>query len=338
VTAEDRSERVSRKPCGRTTVTVVIPVHNGATTIVRALAPLKAAVEHLHEIIVVDDGSTDGSAEAAAALGVRVERLPVHSGAAAARNRGVQCASGDVIFFLDADIVAPVSTIARAAVLLDENPEYDAAFGSYDDDPDVRTTLSRFRNLLHYYMHQTGNREASTFWTGCGVIRKAAFESVGGFEDRWRGVEDIELGYRLRASGRRILLDPTLQVKHLKRWNLRSMVWTDLRYRAFKWSRLLLAQRKLPDDLNVRAGQRVSVALSMLAAAALPLSLLDVRWLAAIVGAAAAVVSLNREFYALLLRRGGLTFALACVPLHIVYFNCAGLGFALAALDRRISR
>lgn len=338
MTTDDRSECAPRQPRGGTTVSVVIPVHNGATEIVRALAPLKAAGDRVHEIIVVDDGSTDKSAEAAAALGVRVERLPAHSGAAAARNLGVRCASGDVIFFLDADVVAPASTIARAAVLLDEHPEYDAAFGSYDDDPDVRTTLSRFRNLLHHYMHQTGNREASTFWTGCGVMRKAAFESVGGFDDRWSGIEDIELGHRLRASGRRIFLDPTLQVKHLKRWTLRSMVWTDLRYRAFKWSRLLLAQGKLPEDLNVSTGQRMSVALSVLAVAMLPLSILDARWLAATVGAAAAVVSLNREFYALLLRRGGPTFALACIPLHILYFNCAGLGFSLAALERRTLR
>jgi len=325
-------------PRGRTTISVVIPVRDNATDLARALAPLKATHDHLHEIIVVDDASTDGSAEVAAALGVRVERLSLHSGAPAARNHGVRCASGDVIFFLDADVVAPASTIVRAAALLDESPEYDAAFGSYDDDPDVRTTLSRFRNLLHHYTHQTGNREASTFWTGCGVIRKAAFESVGGFDDRWRGIEDIELGHRLRASGRRILLDPTLQVKHLKRWTLSSMMWTDLRYRAFKWSQLLLAQGKLPEDLNVRTGQRASVALSMLAATMLPLSLMDARWLIAIVGAAAAVVSVNREFYALLTRRGGLTFALACIPLHIVYFVCAGLGFSLAALERRIPR
>jgi glycosyltransferase involved in cell wall biosynthesis len=315
-----------------------MPVHNNAREIARALAAAQAARAHLKEIIVVDDASTDGSAEVAEHFGVRVERLPEHSGAPAARNHGVRCASGDVIFFLDADIVAPESAIARAAVLLDEHPEYDAAFGSYDDDPDVPTTLSRFRNLLHHYTHQTGNREATTFWTGCGLVRKTAFESVGGFDDAWRGVEDIEFGHRLRVSGHRILLDPTLQVKHLKRWTFSSMVWTDLRYRAFLWSRLLLAQEALPDDLNVRTAQRVSVALSLLVIALLPLLLLDARWLWAIAAGAAAIVAINRDFHALLMRRGGLGFALACIPLHIVYFVCAGLGFALALLERRILR
>jgi GT2 family glycosyltransferase len=315
-----------------------MPVHNNGREIARALAPLRAVRSSLKEIIVVDDGSTDGSADVAARFGVRVERLPAQSGAPQARNHGVRCASGDIIFFLDADIVAPETTIARAAALLDEHPEYDAAFGSYDDDPDVNTTLSRFRNLLHHYTHQTGNREASTFWTGCGLVRKAAFEAVGGFDDAWRGLEDIELGHRLRVAGHRILLDPTLQVKHLKRWTLTSMVWTDLRYRAFKWSRLILSQGALPDDLNVRPAQRVSVALSVLAIGLLPLGAIDLSWLVAVAVAAAAVVALNRDFYALLARKGGLAFAVACIPLHIVYFVCAGLGFVLALLERRVLR
>jgi len=315
-----------------------MPVHDNAREIARALAPLQAARSRLKEIIVVDDGSTDGSADAAERFGVHVERLTEQSGAPAARNHGVRCATGDVIFFLDADVVAPESTIERAVALLDEHPEYDAAFGSYDDDPDVKTTLSRFRNLLHHYTHQTGNREASTFWTGCGLVRKTAFDAVGGFDDAWRGLEDIELGHRLRIAGHRILLDPTLQVKHLKRWTLASMVWTDLRYRAFKWSRLLLSQGALPDDLNVRPAQRVSVGLSMLAVALFPLVAVDLRWLAAIAAAAASLVALNRDFYALLARRGGLAFAVACIPLHIVYFVCAGVGFTLALLERRALR
>ena len=315
-----------------------MPVHNDAREIARALTALQKGRAYVQEVIVVDDGSTDGSADVATGLGFRVERLPGHCGAPAARNRGAQCASSDVLFFLDADVIAPPETLARAASLLDEHPEYDAAFGSYDDDPDVPTTVSRFRNLLHHYTHQTGNREATTFWTGCGLVRKSAFDSVGGFDDAWRGLEDIELGHRLRARGHRILLEPTLQVKHLKQWTLASMAWTDLRYRALKWSRLILTQGALPDDLNVRTGQRVSVILSMLVAAMLPLVLLDCRWLAAIAAAAASIVAVNRDFYSLLLRRGGVLFALLSIPLHIVYFVCAGLGFAFALVERRIVR
>jgi GT2 family glycosyltransferase len=326
------------RPLGGATVSVVMPVHNNAHEIARALAALALGRSGFKEIIVVDDGSTDGSADVAAGFGVRVERMSGHAGAPEARNHGARCATGDVLFFLDADVVAPPDTLARGATLLDDHPEYDAAFGSYDDDPDVRTTVSRFRNLLHHYTHQTGNRDSETFWTGCGLVRKTAYEAVGGLDDTWRGVEDIEFGHRLRARGSRILLDPTLQVKHLKRWTLSSMVWTDLRYRALKWGRLILARGRLPDDLNIRPAQRVSVVLSMLVLGMLPLLLVDLRWLAGVVASAGAIVALNREFYVLLVRRGGVAFALACIPLHIVYFVCAGLGFALAFVEHRFLR
>jgi len=326
------------RPREHATLSVVIPVHNNAQEIPRALAAVEVGRARVEEVIVVDDGSSDGSAEVAEKFGVRVERLGGHRGAPVARNHGAACATGSVLFFLDADVVAPPSTFARAATLLDETPQYDAAFGSYDDAPDAAATVSRFRNLLHHYTHQIGSQEASTFWTGCGLVRKAVFDAVGGFDDAWRGVEDIEFGNRLRARGSRILLDPTLQVKHLKRWTLASMVWTDLRYRAFKWARLLLANGGLPNDLNLRTAQRVSVVLSMLAVAMLPLLLIDLRWLAAVLTSVGAVVALNRKFYALLGRRGGVAFALACVPLHIVYFVCAGLGFALAFLENRVLR
>jgi hypothetical protein len=116
------------------------------------------------------------------------------------------------------------------------------------------------------------------------------------------------------------------------------MVKTDFGQRAIKWSRLLLAHRELPYDLNVRKGQRFSVAASMLAASICPLVLADARWILAIATALTLLVWVNREFYALLVRRGGFAFALACVPLHVVYFVCAGLGFLVALSERARSR
>ena len=121
--------------------------------------------------------------------------------------------------------------------------------------------ISQYRNLLHHFVHQNGNREASTFWAGCGAIRRSVFEKIGGFDEkRFRrpSIEDIELGYRLRQSGYRILLDKRLQGTHLKGWNLYSLIRTDISCRAMPWSRLILETKKLPDDLNLKLGQRVS--------------------------------------------------------------------------------
>src|SRR5262249_39714878 len=134
--------------------------------------------------------------------------------------------------------------------------------------------VSQYRNLLHHYVHQHGCTTASTFWGACGAIRRSVFLEVGGFdEERFpRCIEDIELGYRLRAAGHRIRLDKRLQCTHLKKWTLRSMIRTDVMCRAVPWTRLILETRSAPDDLNVKGLQRVSVGLTGLATLSLLLA------------------------------------------------------------------
>src|SRR5207244_833451 len=80
-----------------------------------------------------------------------------------------------------------------------------------------------------------GQLDASTFWAGCGAIRRSVFEEIGGFQaERFRrpSIEDIDLGYRLCGAGHRIRLDPGLQGTHLKRWTLGSIVRPDVACRA----------------------------------------------------------------------------------------------------------
>jgi GT2 family glycosyltransferase len=290
------------------------------------------------ELVVVDDASTDGSADIARAAGARVVRLGGNSGPAAARNAGVRETSGEVLLFVDADVVIASDVIARVRATFAARPEIAALFGSYDDRPRVGGIVSPYRNLLHHYVHQTGAAEAFTFWAGCGAVRRAAFEGVGGFDERaWRrSIEDIELGYRLRAAGHRILLDPTLQCTHLKHWTLRSMLRTDLTMRAIPWTRLILETPTAGSDLNLTAAQRISVALVGAGLAACVLALVWPVLLVPGVVALAAVVVLNRAFYAYLAERRGLGFALASIPLHLLYFVCSGVGFAWGNLTHAL--
>jgi hypothetical protein len=129
-----------------------------------------------------------------------------------------------------------------------------------------------------------------------------------------------------------------MQAKHTKRWTLMSMLKTDFRVRAVLWSRLILAHGSAPDALNVRAGQRVSVALTALLLTSLAASVAHPVWLATATAAWAAIVWLNRDFYALLGRRAGTAVALAGLPLHVLYFATAGLGFAYACGERAFGR
>ncbi len=322
-------------------VSVVVPVRNDAARLAVCLDALRASTLASREVIVVDDASTDESARVAEQMGAEVVRLPVRSGPAAARNRGAALARGRYLVFVDADVRVHAETLARAAAVLDEDPTIDALFGSYDASPSAPGAVSQYKNLLHHYVHQTGRAQAGTFWAGCGAIRREAFLAVGGFAASAYprpSIEDIELGVRLTRAGRRVALRPEIQATHLKAWTLRSLLVSDVADRAIPWTRLVLADGHLPDDLNLRAGQRVSALLAYVLAGSM---LAAVRWPAALAVAAAALAGiglLNRGLYAFFARRRGARFLLLAVPMHVFYYLYSAVGFGLGLVLHLASR
>jgi glycosyltransferase involved in cell wall biosynthesis len=315
-------------------ISAIVPAHDSAAFIGECLDALHASSSPIGEIVVVDDGSTDDTAAVATAAGARVLRQPANRGPAVARNAGAAAASGDVLFFVDADVVVARDAAARITRLLDAHPDVAAVFGSYDARPRAPGLVSQYRNLLHHWVHQQASPDAFTFWAGCGAVRRSVFEAIGGFDGdaAWCFIEDIELGHRLRRAGHRIVLDKDLQGTHLKRWTLGGVLWTDVLYRAAPWTRLIRRGGAAPHDLNLARGQRWSVALVGLAGVCLALALVSPPLAAIAAAALAAVVVLNRRFYAFLRRQRGGVFAAACVPLHVLYFACCGAGFAYGCL------
>jgi len=304
-------------------LSVIIPVYNAARELHECLLALLNSSPSGVEIMVVDDGSTDGTPVVAREMGVRVLQLEKNSGPAAARNHGARYANGEILFFVDADVVAAPGLVSRVYPIFQERPEIAAVFGSYDASPRARGLVSQFRNLLHHYVHQEGNPDAATFWAGCGAIRRSVFESVGGFDEKKfprPSIEDIELGYRLRQAGHRILLDKAVQGTHLKKWTLWSVVRTDIQRRAVPWARLMLESKLAPDDLNIKTAQRISGVLVLLTCILCVLGIVWVEslWLASLTFLT--VVFLNRDLYGFFLRQRGALFAAACVPLHFLYF------------------
>ena len=241
-------------------VSIIVPARNAAVDLEDCLRHLQASQGCTFEIIVVDDASTDATVEVAEAMGARVISLAEQCGPAVARNRGVLIAAGDIVVFIDADVFVNPSTVSQLVNSLHDS-KYDAVIGSYDASPIKTNLISQYKNLLHHHTHQIGNHEASTFWSGCGAVRRERFLESGGYcEDYQRPcMEDIELGTRLRKSGARILLNPKIQATHAKRWTLTSLVKTDFFDRALPWTRLILRQHSMPNDLNVRVSQRLSV-------------------------------------------------------------------------------
>jgi glycosyltransferase involved in cell wall biosynthesis len=247
-------------------ISVVIPTYNGGKELASVLQSLSLSTYPAFECIVVDDCSTDGSVRVAVDHGCAVVRLQKRVGPAAARNRGASLATGDILLFLDADVCVHSDTLDRIACAFRTDPSIAALIGSYDDDPQATDFLSQYRNLMHHYVHQSGLESASTFWSGCGAIRRSVFHGISGFDESYSrpAIEDIELGYRLLQSGKKVLLDHDLTVKHLKHWTFWGLVRTDICDRGIPWTELILRDRHMPNDLNLQLSQRVSVALAFL--------------------------------------------------------------------------
>jgi len=299
------------------------------------------------EYIVVDDASTDDSRRTALRHGATVIPSTPRRGPAYARNLGARAARGDVILFLDADVRPAVDTLQRVRAAFAADDGLDAVIGSYDDAPSSPGFVSQYKNLMHCFVHQNANRTASTFWSGCGAIRRQVFLELGGFDESYDhpAIEDIELGYRLVAARGKITLDPGITVKHLKRWTLWGMVRCDIFDRGVPWTELIWRDRLMPNDLNLRTSQRVSVGLvcALLAVSgpagwkalqqtslpteeALLLGLLGL-WSLGI----ASIVALNVRFFRFLAQRRGAGFAVSAVPMQIAFYIYSGFAFAIGS-------
>jgi glycosyltransferase involved in cell wall biosynthesis len=121
---------------------VIIPVHNGGSDFERCLDALDRSRFSDRELIVVDDGSTDRSAQLARLRGAEVISTDRPRGPGAARNLGAERASGEFLFFVDADCEVHPDSLDRAAAVLEAEPDLDALFGCYDDAPAAQRSRS----------------------------------------------------------------------------------------------------------------------------------------------------------------------------------------------------
>lgn len=327
-------------------LSVIVPVRNGGEALGECLAALRASDFPAGdwELIVVDDGSTDRSAELARRFADAVEHIPVARGPAAARNRGVLGARGAELVFIDADVCVHPDGLRRFNELFAAEPGVGAIFGAYDTTPLAPGLVSQYRNLLHHYVHAQSPGEAETFWAGCGAIRCEVFAETGGFDETLHQLEDVELGHRVRELGHRILLRPEIQGTHLKRWTLRSMVMSDLFGRGITWMRLHLQQGRTgrPGTLNLRPAEKVYTLLTGLAICATVTAAIrwEAAWLLAALGCLIVVLIGNASMLRWYARERGFWFAVRVVPLRLLYYVindvAAVAGLLLHALTPRI--
>lgn len=330
---------ISRHPQTPLTVSVIVAVHNQGSALTQCLESLQALSPASKEIIVVVYGESDASTRLAEHLGLKVVRAVPQRGLAGARNLGANLAEGDLLLFVDADVTVRSNAVRELREIFQADPQTAAVIGSYDDDSAAGNFLSQYKNLFEHYRHQQAYWDADTFWGACGAIRREVFEEIGGFDESCACAytADLELGYRLRAAGYRIHLCKDLQVKHLKRWDVWSLVRGDFWGRAVLGTELLRAGR-FADHLTLTGTSCAKVVLFyyLLALTAL-LSLWPQGGLwALLVGAL--LLLLDVPLLRFFSQKRGLAFALRTIPWHWFFYGSSGLAFAIGVGRHLFSR
>lgn len=208
----------------RPSVTLAIPCYNAASTLESVLNGVARLSPRPDDLLVVDDGSTDGSAELARHLGARVVEHGRNQGVSAARNTALEQSTSDVVLFIDADTV-PHRDLVQHLTAGYEDPHL-AGIGGQVLESDAGELANAWR--CRFWRQTLGDRQLdrAPFVIGaCCSLRRQAALDAGGFSSAFcTNGEDVELSLRLRRRRLRLMYRPRAQVRHLRRDSLSSLL------------------------------------------------------------------------------------------------------------------
>ncbi len=187
-------------------VSVIIPVYNCEKYLAEAIESVLAQTYRPIEVVVVDDGSTDGSADIARRFGYVRYYFQSHSGIGAARNRGIDLSQGRFLAFLDADDLWVEDKLARQMAILEDYPDLAIVFGHVKQfiSPELDEGIEKIK---------CPNELMPGYIAGAMLIRRGAFLRVGSFEATWQVGEFIDWYLKAMERGLKSLMIPEVVLK-----------------------------------------------------------------------------------------------------------------------------
>ena len=207
-------------------LSIIIPAHNEEALLGATLAALRAAAADLdepYEIVVVDDSSTDRTAEIARAHGARVVTASVHQ-IAAARNAGARAADGSLLVFVDADTIVPTRILRAAVRTMREGAAGGGSSAVFE--PAAPRWAHRAIALAGTIMRAAGWAPGCFFFA-----RREAFERAGGFDERYFASEEIHLSRALKRLGRFVVLRDSVvtSARKAEHYSMSHTLWLMVR-------------------------------------------------------------------------------------------------------------
>jgi GT2 family glycosyltransferase len=210
-------------------LSIVIVSYNARGDLERCLDSLLADTQIEPEIVVVDNASTDDSASAARARGVRVIENAENLGFARANNIGIRASTGADLLLLNSDTVVPAGAMGRLLAELDRDSEV-AIVGPRLVNPEGRPELSlgrmlgpwnefRQKRLAKGDVDRLTSQRAYPDWVSgaCLLVRRVDAEAAGLFDERYfMYAEDVDFCAAIRARGRRVLFTPDVEIIHTR--------------------------------------------------------------------------------------------------------------------------
>ena len=207
-------------------ISIIIPVYNSSLTLKECLGAVLDSSFKNFEVIIVSDNSPDNSVVIARQHQCKIIELPKNKGPAFARNRGAQVSAGDILLFIDSDVIIKNDALNYLNDMFFQN-EIDAIQGIYSHKPTYESIATQYQMSYNcYYIWPKNKKYASTLSTCCLAIRKKIFLNLKGFNTNIKraSAEDEEFGYHLIDKGYKILISRELNVEHRVNYNIRHFI------------------------------------------------------------------------------------------------------------------